>query len=254
MESNIKILVVDDEIPVCKSICTALESHEYLVDMAYSGSEALKKDQDNHYDVIVADLMMPEMSGMDLLQKIKEDRPEVQVILVTGYPAIKTAVEAIKLGAFDYIPKPFTPSDLRSAVARALGKKDLIGKNHADAITIPKGLYCISSNSWAFIEEDGNVRVGVHHAYLRTIKKIISFEFPERDSKRYQGEAIVRIIDSNHQIHRIWAPVSGIVIEVNSDLNDDFSSVLEDPYKKGWLIKLNPLNLHDELKNLVLIE
>lgn len=251
MESNYKILVVDDEVPVCKSIVTALESKGYLVDMAFNGAEALKKDEKQQYDVIVADLMMPGMSGMDLLQKIKEKRPEVQVILVTGYPAIKTAVEAIKLGAFDYIPKPFTPSDLRSAVTRALSKKSMPAKEN---IIIPKGFYCISSNSWAFVEEDGNVRVGVHHAFLDTIKQIVSFEFPDRDTKRYQGEAIVRIIDSTQHIHRVWAPVSGIVSEVNTQLAKDFSLVVEDPYQKGWLVKLNPLNLQDELKNLVLAE
>ena len=254
MEPLCKILVVDDEIPVCKSISAALESDEYKVDMAFSGAEAMKKDEDGHYDVVVADLMMPEMSGMELLRKIKEKRPEVQVILVTGYPAIRTAVEAIKLGAFDYIPKPFTPSDLRSAVARALGKKHLGAKEYPNGVVIPPGTYCISSNSWAFVENDGSVRVGVHHAFLSTIKKILSFEFPEKDTKRYQGEAIVRIVDSNQQTHRVWAPVSGRVIEVNEQIGNDFSMVMEDPYKKGWLVRLNPLNLQDELKNLVLVE
>ena len=113
MAYKAKILVVDDEIPVCKSISSVLENERYTVDTALSGEEALKKDKESEYDVIITDLMMPGISGMELLKIVKNKRTDCKVIMVTGYPSLKTAVQSTKLGAFDYIPKPFTPNELR---------------------------------------------------------------------------------------------------------------------------------------------
>ncbi|MBM3284752.1 MAG: response regulator, partial [Candidatus Aminicenantes bacterium] len=105
-----RILVVDDEITVCKSIRQAILTEDCTVDTALSGEEALKKEETGPYELIITDLMMPGISGLDLLKQLKKTHPGVTVIMVTGYPTIRTAVESVKLGAFDYLPKPFTPS------------------------------------------------------------------------------------------------------------------------------------------------
>jgi DNA-binding NtrC family response regulator len=115
-----KILVVDDELTVCKSIRQALVQEAYEVDMARSGEEALRKEAEKHYDVLIVDLMMPGLSGMDLLKSLKAQDPNSKIIMVTGYPTMKNTVQAMQLGAFDFLPKPFLPSDLRGIVARAL--------------------------------------------------------------------------------------------------------------------------------------
>jgi len=115
-----KILIVDDELSVCKSIRQALLSQDYDVDMALSGEEALQKEEQGNYDVIIADLMMPGLSGLDLLKSLKAKNTLAKVIMVTGYPTMKTTVQAIQIGAFDYLPKPFLPAELRTLVARAL--------------------------------------------------------------------------------------------------------------------------------------
>jgi len=117
-----KILVVDDEITVCKSIRQALVCDAYEVDVAMSGEEALKKEDEKKYDVIIADLMMPGLSGIDLLKSLKAKNSAAKVILVTGYPTMKTTVQSIQIGAFDYLPKPFLPTQLRNLVARALAE------------------------------------------------------------------------------------------------------------------------------------
>ncbi len=115
-----KILIVDDEITVCKSIRQALMIDEYEVDMALSGEEALKKEDERKYDVIIADIMMPGLSGLDLLLALKGRSSGAKVIMVTGYPTMKTAVQSMHIGAFNYLPKPFLPAELRSLVAKAL--------------------------------------------------------------------------------------------------------------------------------------
>ncbi|MDH4198474.1 MAG: response regulator [Candidatus Aminicenantes bacterium] len=117
-----RILVVDDEITVCKSIRQALVCDAYEVDVALSGEEALKKEDEKKYDVIIADLMMPGLSGIDLLKSLKAKNSAAKVIMVTGYPTMKTTVQSIQIGAFDYLPKPFLPTQLRSLVARALAE------------------------------------------------------------------------------------------------------------------------------------
>ena len=115
-----KILIVDDELSVCKSIRQALLSQNYDVDMALSGEEALQKEEQGNYDVIIADLMMPGLSGLALLQSLKAKNALAKVIMVTGYPTVKTTVQAMQIGAFDYLPKPFLPAELRLMVIRAL--------------------------------------------------------------------------------------------------------------------------------------
>ncbi len=114
------ILVVDDEITVCKSIRSALVQENYDIDMALSGEEALRMEQAKRYDVMIVDLMMPGISGLDLLRSIKTTNPSVQIIMVTGYPTMKNTLQAMQIGAFDFLPKPFLPADLRSLVAKAL--------------------------------------------------------------------------------------------------------------------------------------
>jgi DNA-binding NtrC family response regulator len=118
MSHSIRILVVDDEIPVCNSIASALGETGYEIDTALSGEEAIKKNDTHPYDLIITDLMMPGISGMDLLKALMERDNNTRVIMITGYPSAQSAVEAVKLGAVDYLPKPFTPEQLRAMVVR----------------------------------------------------------------------------------------------------------------------------------------
>jgi DNA-binding NtrC family response regulator len=115
-----RILVVDDELTVCKSIRQVLVREDCEVDMAQSGEEALKKEADEPYDVMIVDLMMPGLSGMDLLKMLKARNPKARVIMVTGYPTMRNTLQAMQLGAMDFLPKPFLPTTLRNLVAAAI--------------------------------------------------------------------------------------------------------------------------------------
>ena len=119
-----RILVVDDELTVCKSIRKVLVREDCEVDMALSGEEALRKETDEPYDVMIVDLMMPGLSGMDLLKLLKARNPKARIIMVTGYPTMKNTLQAMQLGAMDFLPKPFLPTTLRNLVAAALEAGD----------------------------------------------------------------------------------------------------------------------------------
>ena len=119
-----QILIVDDEDIVLRSCQRILRGEEYGIDVARDGFEALAMVGEKDYDVLVLDIMMPKMDGIEVLRRVKESRPEIEVLMITGLNEIGTAVRAMKLGAFDYLPKPFEPDGLKQAVARAFERRN----------------------------------------------------------------------------------------------------------------------------------
>ncbi len=124
-----RILIVDDEEVVLRSCLRILGEAGHEVDTVQDSEEALKKIDEGDYEVVVLDIMMPKKSGLEILQSIKEEHPDVDVIMVTGLSQIETAVLSMKLGAFDYLSKPFEPDELVMVVNRALERKRLLREN-----------------------------------------------------------------------------------------------------------------------------
>jgi DNA-binding NtrC family response regulator len=116
-----KILVVDDEVTAGRSIEKVLAKKGFRIDFAESADEGLNKMEAELFELVLLDIMMPQVNGIEFLRIIKERWPNLKVVMVTGYPSIETAVEATRLGALDYISKPFTPNELREKVEQALG-------------------------------------------------------------------------------------------------------------------------------------
>ncbi len=122
---DVNILVIDDEAVIrdgCKKILT---KDGWCVDTAVKGSDGIEMIKNRSYDILLLDLMMPGMSGMEVIPQVKALDSEIYIIVITGYATIETAVETMKKGAFDYIPKPFTSDQLRLGVRRVLENKAL---------------------------------------------------------------------------------------------------------------------------------
>ncbi len=124
-----RILIADDEDIVIRSCLRILTGDEFQVEAVQDGREALRKIEENPYDVMILDIMMPNMDGLEVLRRVKETHPNVDVIMITGLSQIDTAVQAMKLGAFDYISKPFEPDELKLVVQRALERRRLLQEN-----------------------------------------------------------------------------------------------------------------------------
>ena len=124
-----RILIVDDEEIVIRSCLRILDGDEFQVESVQDGREALSKVEENSYDVMILDVMMPNIDGLEVLRRVKETHPNVDVIMITGLSQIDTAVQAMKLGAFDYISKPFEPDELKLVVQRALERRRLLQEN-----------------------------------------------------------------------------------------------------------------------------
>jgi two-component system, OmpR family, alkaline phosphatase synthesis response regulator PhoP len=118
-----RILVVDDEQPVCEACHEALAIEGYMVDAVLDGEEALRTLKNNTYDIILLDLKMPGMSGLEVLEKARGIAPKADVVMMTGYATVESAVEAMKLGAIDYIKKPFTNRELSEKILQVLERK-----------------------------------------------------------------------------------------------------------------------------------
>lgn len=119
--SKAKILVIDDEEIVRVSCERTLVPEEYEIDSAASGKEGLEHFEKGEYDLVLIDLKMPGMNGIDVLVNIKRQRPEQKVMIMTGYDTVEHIVEAISSGAAHYLEKPFTPDTLIERINEVLG-------------------------------------------------------------------------------------------------------------------------------------
>lgn len=122
---NKKILIVDDEKNIRLTLKSCLDEEGFEIDIAINGEEALKKILSNNYDLVLLDLKMPGMDGMEVLKEIRKKGNEINVIIMTAYGTVEKAVEAMKLGAIDFLSKPFTPEEIRKIVKSVLKRLDL---------------------------------------------------------------------------------------------------------------------------------
>ncbi len=119
-----KILIVDDELILRESLAGWLQRDGHAVDTASSGEEALEKLKDARFDIMLVDIKMEGMSGLDVLQHVKENDPDVAIVMITAYGSIPTAIEAMKNGAYDYMLKPFDPNELGVLIDKIIKHQD----------------------------------------------------------------------------------------------------------------------------------
>ena len=254
MERTLKILVVDDEQIVLDSVNKHLRKDNYEIIGVLSAREGLEKIESENIDIVLTDLMMPHTDGLELMKIIKEKRPGLPVIMITGYATINTALQATQLGAFDYIAKPFSKAELLGVIKRAaelvLSGNSIDANNQVDTrkSSDSKSFKTIGDQSWIVIEDDGKVLMGVERSFLHAIGRIQTVFLPSKGDKLRQGSVYFQAFSSDMRAHTVISPLSGTVAEVNDKVVDGPDILLEDPYGKGWLIKLEPSNFDYEMK------
>lgn len=117
------ILIMEDEPSVANGVKMVLTEEGYAVDLAMTGQSALDSFFNNGFDLLVADLRLPDIDGFEVIKQVKAKRPETEVVVITGYSSVYSAVDAMKLGVYDYLPKPFTEDEIKRAVSGALENK-----------------------------------------------------------------------------------------------------------------------------------
>lgn len=247
-----RVLVIDDEEIVHSSIRRILSRIGYEVDGVFTAREGLEKMQTNSYDVVITDLMMPEMNGIEMLQLMREKQIDTPSIMITGYPTIKTAIQALRLGAVDYIPKPFTRQELLTPLARALRRgrasfndapsSETNAKEEKPLDVLPGDCFYLPEHSWARYNQDGTVDIGVEASFLNSISEITAVEAPLENDLVEQGYPGFKL-KTGEEVHGVFMPVSGRVFNVNNEVISTPNSIND----KTWIIRVVPSQLHDEL-------
>jgi len=121
---QVRVLLVDDEEEFIKYLSQRLEARNFAVDTAYSGDQAITCIKEKDIDVMVLDVLMPGRDGVDTLREIKRIKPLIEVIMLTGHATVETAIEGMRLGAFDYLIKPTETNDLVEKISKAFKRKE----------------------------------------------------------------------------------------------------------------------------------
>lgn len=265
-EPKARILCVDDEEIILDSFRKILVLDGYDVDTVETGQEALGLVQTRDYDFVFTDLKMPAMSGTDVAKSVKHLRPDIDVVIITGYATVETAVECMKHGVMDYVEKPFSEDELRVFVRHALIKRNdriqkqlkprvhVMGPAGADVVhnaefSIPGGVLVSSGHCWASIEDDGTVKVGLDDFARKLLGDIDSIELPNIGTNVNAGQPLFSVTQGQRRAP-FHAPVSGKVLKVNDSLAGNADAVEEQPYGRNWICVIDGENLDAELPGL----
>ena len=258
VKEKARILVIDDEEIVHASLTKILTRAGHEIQSVYSAKDGLEQLNQSHLDLIIVDLMMPVMNGIQFLEELSNRNSRLPVLMVTGYPTITTAVQALRLGAMDYIAKPFTRKELLGPVHRALSlpedESPVPLPSPADyQITkeqlVPGSICTLPRHSWARFEQDGTFLIGVEKSFLRIFKEIVSVIVPEEMDLIEQGYVSVYLQNEAGQEHGVAMPLSGQVVAINEDILNNPSSLTA----QSWLIRIIPSHLEEELGRLVVL-
>src|SRR5208283_5029989 len=125
---------MEDEVNVARALEMVLKDEGYEVDVAMTGASALDRFSGKDFDLLIADLRLPDINGMEVIKKVRQEQPNTDVVVITGYSTVESAVEAMKLGVVDYLAKPFTEDELKNIIASTLNKREATstGKGRPD--------------------------------------------------------------------------------------------------------------------------
>ena len=261
-----RILAVDDEAVVLDSFRRILVLEGFSVDTVEHGPEALGLVQRNNYDFVFTDLKMPDMDGVEVVKAVKHLRPDVDVVVITGYGTIESAVQTLQHGACEYVQKPFTADELADFARRLLIKREarqeaqrqptirVVAPHMAERVPaheycVPGGAFISPGHVWVRIEEGGQVRIGMDDFSRKALGEVGAIQMPEPNRTFKQGEVLFTLHRGEEAVHFL-APLSGRVVSGNHEVKDDPSILLRSPYEEGWVCLLQPSDLAAELPGL----
>jgi YesN/AraC family two-component response regulator len=260
MEKAADILIIDDEQVIVDAVIKICSMENYSVDTALNVKTALEKINKNFYRIIICDIMMPDGDGFQVIDEIRNKNIDTTIIMTTGYSTVENAVKSLYNGAIDFIPKPFTVDELLNSLFRANKyheikhklehKSKYFDQSNLFYVPCPSKYYRLGYSSWMVQERDGSVLMGVCDLFIKTIDSIKEIEFQNREDELAQGISCVTIKSNEDRAHKIFAPVSGRIVDVNNSLTDNPSLLEKDPYFEGWIYRIIPVDLDYELKNL----
>jgi CheY-like chemotaxis protein/glycine cleavage system H lipoate-binding protein len=256
----IDILVIDDEQVVRDAVCRVCKAGGLTAEAAGDARTGLEKVQRNAYRIVVCDIMLPELDGFHILDAMKSAGVRTPLIMITGYSTMQNAMSALKNGAIDFIPKPFTADELESAIRRGLQYKKFAqatvtrGLPEGDVsqftVPCPAAYYRLGNLTWARTEQNGSGLIGIMDLYLKTTSGVKEIEFLDTGRELVLGSACAWITSEDNLIHSVLSPLSGRIVERNESLLLNPEVLEKDPYFAGWLYRIIPTDAANELQHL----
>lgn len=261
-----RILCVDDEAVILDSFRRILVLDGYAIDTVETGQEALGLIQQHHYDFVFTDLRMPSMAGEEVAKAVKHLRPDIDVIIITGYATVESAVECMKHGAMDYVQKPFTEGELVELVKKFVFRRQERIKNElrprvhvshvaevdsfpSEEFAIPGGAFISEGHCWLMMEPDGSVKVGIDDFAKKLLGRVDDIEFPNLGMNVKAGQSLFSI-RCGRRVIPFQAPISGRVTKVNKYLSEHLEALDITPYGKNWVCVVDAEDFDAELPRL----
>lgn len=256
-ETPKRVLVIDDEEVVHASLKRILGRLGLEVVGVLSAQDGIARLSAERYDLLITDLMMPKMSGLEMLEELQEREIHLPILMITGYPTIRTAIRAMRLGAVDYVAKPFRRKELLGPVKRALRLEDANALppgntgSSLDAVALddlaPGMRLLLPHHSWAEYQQDGTFLIGVAPDFLKAAGIVAAVDGPQEMDLVEQGHVAIRLTNETGDVHGVAMPLSGQVMGVQLD-------ALAHPETldaSTWLLRIIPSQLASELELLL---
>ena len=252
------ILVIDDEQVIIDAVVKICQSENFTVDSAVDAQIALTKLVKNIYRLIICDIMMPGIDGFEFLNELNIRKINSALIMTTGFSTVDNAVRSLYSGAIDFIPKPFTTDELLSSVIRGMKYieiQSLLKTQKDDSAVVyvpcPAKYYRLGYSSWASEESTGSILIGATDLFIKTIDNFSGIELLSADEELIQGNSCAYFKDQSERVFTLLSPVTGRILETNTEIIKDKTLLEKDPYFEGWLYRVLPSDSEYELEKLI---
>jgi DNA-binding response OmpR family regulator len=251
MAEGKRILVLDDDPVVGLSCKRILGAEGFVVNTVQKGEDALRRLGQEEIDLLISDIRLPDIYGIEVLEEAKILQPRTDVVMITGYPTLEDAKEAIRLGAFEYLEKPFTPDFMLNVARRVFDKRGwILRKAFIDqfrqyitpASELDDRTIYYKEGTWARPLRDGNWELGFDVRQWYLSGQLLYVDLIEQAFVA-SGEPFARLLlGEGGKIVELKAPMSGSVCERNSGVNETLCSLVTKCLTENWLVWLLRIN------------
>ncbi len=250
-----KILVLDDDPVVTLSCKRILGAEGYNIITTDKGEDAIKKISQEEFDLLISDIRLPDTNGITVLRESKVIQPKLDVVIITGYPTLEDAKESVKLGAFEFIEKPFTPDFMINVATRIFDnrgwilRKAFIDEFRNEIVSIrdtENPILYYKEGTWARPINGGLWEIGCDVRYWLLSGQLMYIDLPESIEAVAAGECFAKILSSGGQTDDLVSPMTGRVTQLNHQANTAMSALVRDNLSEGWLLwlaRIRPLSV-----------
>lgn len=250
-----KILVLDDDPVVTLSCQRILGAEGFSIVTADKGEDALKKISSEEFDLLISDIRLPDTTGINVLRESRTVQPKMDVVIITGYPTLEDAKESVRLGAFEFIEKPFTPDFMINVASKVFDnrgwilRKAFIDEFRNEIVNLrdtKNPVIFYKEGTWARPVDDGMWEVGCDIRYWLLAGQLMYIDLPEKLEALMAGECFAKVLSGGGQTDELLSPMTGRVMQLNTQANAAMAALIRDNLSEGWLLwlaRVKPLSL-----------